>query len=251
MKTALEAPPAYSEPIVDANKSVYVAKKPFFSKIKITVISLVILGAGVLIARGFTANSGTQSKNLPRTPVLTITTVSPELKTLHRELSVHGSVSAWDPVSVGATTTANGLEVKSILVDDSDHVKKGQVLATLDSSQLVAQLDSEKARLASSLASVTKSIQPNRPEDLNSMQAAVAQSQANVADAEASLVQAEANLENARVNITRYKALSEAGVVSLQETETRDMTAKVNEAAVRSAQQKVRAAKLMRTRFCN
>lgn len=178
-------------------------------------------------------------------PVLTVSVTEASLKPIEKTLSVHGTISAWDPVSVGATTS--GLEVKQILADEGDLVKKGQVLAVLDSSTLRAQLDSEKARLASSLANVGKSIQPNRQEDLNALAAVAAQSKANVMDAEAGLVQAQANFENAQINFKRYQELQKEGAVSPQETETRETNCKVADATARSARQRVEAAKFLLT----
>ncbi len=174
------------------------------------------------------------------TPVLTVSTQTASMTPIERALAVHGSISAWDPISVGAT--AGGLEVKDIAVDEGALVKKGQLLAILDSAQLRAQLDSERARLNASVASVSKSIQPNRPEDINGLTAAVAQAQATVEDQEAALIQAEANQLNAEQNLTRYEYLKKEGAVSTQELETRQTNAKVAIAGRRSAEKKLRAA---------
>jgi HlyD family secretion protein len=89
---------------------------------------------------------------------------------------------------------------------------------------------------------VTKSIQPNRKEDISGIEAAFAQAKANVKDAEAALIQAKENLKNAVTNVSRYKELKDSGVVSVQEFENRETTARVNEAMVRGAQERVNAA---------
>ncbi len=178
------------------------------------------------------------SQNI-RTPVLTVTTQLAAMKPIDCVLAVHGSIAPWDPISIGATTS--GLEVMSVLVEEGALVKKGQALVTLDSSQLDAQIESEKARLAASIATVSKSIQPNRPEDINALAAAVSQAQANVEDQQAALVQAQANLANALSNRKRYQYLKTEGAVSEQEAESRETTAQVNEAAVRSAEKRMQA----------
>lgn len=178
-----------------------------------------------------------------RTPVLTISTAEASVKPIERQLSVHGSISAWDPISVGAT--ASGLEIKSIGVDEGNLVKKGQILAVLDSSQLQAQIDSERARLKASVASVSKSIQPNRPEDINGLTAAVAQAQATVEDQQAALIQAQANQLNDEQNLKRYQYLKTEGAVSIQELEARQTNATVSAAGCRSAEKKLRAAEFV------
>src|ERR1700733_4686978 len=166
----------------------------------IAVIVLIIGIAAILIL-----SSKKVEPKAEQHPVLTVTVQRPSTRTIDHQLAVHGSISAWDPVSVGAT--AGGLTTKSILVEEGNLVKKGQVLATLDSSQLQAQIQSEKARLASSVANATKSVQPNRREDINALAAAVAQADSTVADYLAALDQANANLENAKTNLKRYQFL--------------------------------------------
>ena len=195
---------------------------------------------GIIIASGKPNTKPQLATQSAKKPVLTVTVKRPVLKQMQSRLSVHGSVAAWDPVSVGAT--ASGLEVKSIRVEEGAFVKKGDVLAVLDSAQLQAQLDSETARLHSSVANVSKSIQPNRPEDINALAAAVAQAEANVQDAEAALIQAQENLSNASINVKRYRALRVDGAVSEQESENRVTTEHIDEANVRSAKERVKAA---------
>lgn len=192
-------------------------------------------------AKGSTVDGQKGADSGSHAAVLTVSIKVPSIKSVERKLDAHGTVAAWDPISVGATTS--GLEVKSIFVDEGQLVHKGQLLATLDSEQLKAQLQSEEARLASSIATVSKSIQPNRPEDINGLAAAVWQAEANVADSDAALVQAKANAENALANTKRYQMLKQEGAVSVQEAETRETTKQVDDAVVRSCQQRVVAAK--------
>jgi HlyD family secretion protein len=217
----------------------------------LTRSKLIGLAVGIVVVLGATGIAF-QSGAIPinkkavgptRTPALTVSVQQPSIKPMERLLSVHGSVWPWDPISVGATTS--GLETKTVLVEEGDLVKKGQTLATLDSSQLQAELASEKAKLTASIANVSKSVQPNRPEDINALAAEVEQASANVEDQQAALLQAQANLDNARANITRYQYLKEQGAVSLQEAENRNLAVQVSEAIVRSVQKKVSAAKFV------
>lgn len=228
------------QPANPAKKSVELRQT--FSRLALNRKNMIIAaGVIMLFIAGFGFFSGKKqsaAQNI-RTPVLTITTQPASIKPIDSILAVHGSIAAWDPISIGATTS--GLEVMSVLVEEGALVKKGQALATLDSSQLEAQIESEKARLTASIATVTKSIQPNRPEDINALAAAVSQAQANVEDQQAALVQAQANLANALSNRKRYQYLKTEGAVSDQEAESRETTAQVNEAAVRSAEKRMQS----------
>lgn len=208
--------------------------------ISVALALMAICLVAVLIARFSVPPSKSALAEKAASPVMTVSCVHPAVRLIERELLVNGPISVWDPVSVGATI--GGLEIKSILVEEGNLVKKGQVLATLDDSQLVPKLDSERARLAASLAGVKKSVQPNRPEDITGLSAAASQAEATVEGERAALVQAEENLLNAKQNIKRYQYLQAQGAVSTQELETRELTAKVAEAVVRSANQRVKAA---------
>jgi len=174
-------------------------------------------------------------------PVLTVSVEKVSMNIIERTIAVNGTISAWDPVVVGAEE--GGLQVSSIRVDEGAVVEAGQILATLDGSMLRPQIESEIARLKASMASAKKALQPNRVEDIDGLIAAVSQAQANVEDQEAALVQAEANYSNAEINLSRYVTLQRDGAVSMQELENRQTSAKVAAANARSGQKKITAAK--------
>ncbi len=164
---------ALDMPVIKNNLANFMSNKRL---VKISaVVTIVLILLMLMLINVLNGKKQAMAQTTP-TPVLTVTSQPATMQSVVRLLSVHGSVSAWDPVSVGAT--AGGLEVKSVLVEEGQLVKQGQLLATLDSAQLQAQIESERARLAASIATVSKSIQPNRPEDINGLAAAVAQAQA-------------------------------------------------------------------------
>ncbi|MBX9670826.1 MAG: biotin/lipoyl-binding protein, partial [Candidatus Obscuribacterales bacterium] len=174
-------------------------------------------------------------------PVVTVTSCQSRTQPVKDALSVTGSVWAWDPLSVGAEV--NGLRITSVTVEEGDHVHKGQVLATLNSTLLRAQLQQAKARLLSSQANHNKAIQPNRPEDILALKAALAQAEANVAQEEARRKQADANLGNAEVMAGRFTQLAKAGAISTQDAENKQVSAITAREEVKSADEKVNASR--------
>lgn len=208
---------------------------------KLVVVSAVVLVAGAVC---FFAMKSIQKPKVAEvvkaTPVMTVSVEPAALFPLQRTVQVNGSVSAWDPISVSASVS--GLETKQVLVEEGDFVRKGQVLAVLDSSQLLPQLESERARLRADLGNLSKSMQPNRREDISAMEAAASQARATVQDHRAALTQAKANLDDARQNAKRYALLVSQGAVSAQDYDTRKTTEKVGEASVSGAQERIRAA---------
>ncbi len=174
---------------------------------------------------------------------MAVTTAAARLQLVDDSVSVTGSVSAWDPLSVGAEV--NGLRIQSVAVEEGDFVRKGQPLARLNSALLTAQLKQARARLAASEATLRKSIQPNRREEILALAAALAQAEANVAQGEAQLKQARVNLKNAEVNDRRYAELLRVGAVSNQDAETKQVAADTAQQDVRGSEAKLTAARFM------
>jgi membrane fusion protein PltH len=90
----------------------------------------------------------------------------------------------------------NSERIAAVLVQEGDHVRKGQVLARLDTSRLEPQLAQAAAQAAAQLQVVTRLRNGSRPEE-------IAQARANVESAKADLVNAQRQYE-------RYKNAAEA-----------------------------------------
>jgi len=90
----------------------------------------------------------------------------------------------------------NSERIAAVLVQEGDHVRKGQVLARLDTSRLEPQVAQAAAQAAAQLQVVTRLRNGSRPEE-------IAQARANVESAKADLVNAQRQYE-------RYKSASEA-----------------------------------------
>jgi len=208
--------------------------------IMIVLALLALIGGGV--AYKLTAAGADKSKSVDSSrAVLTVDLTPVKKSKFERKLLVSGTVSAWDPVQVGSEVS--GLRVENIAVDEGMRVKKGQVMALLNSSILKAQLAQQEARLASSQAGLTKAIQPNRPEDLTSLKAAYSQAQVTVAQEEANLMRSQATAAEAEANAKRYDYLVKQGVVSGMEGLGRSTLAKTSLADLHSAEARVKAAK--------
>jgi HlyD family secretion protein len=216
---------------------------PGKSKTIIVVVVAVLLLAAVGFGFKSWSDNNDKSKALAESSraVLTVDLTPVKKMDFERKLLVSGTVSAWDPVQVGSEV--GGLRVESIAVDEGAHVRKGQIMATLNNSILKAQLAQQEARLAASKASLTKAIQPNRPEDLTSLQAAYDQAQVSVAQEEANLMKVQATAQEAEANAKRYEFLVKQGVVSGMEGLSRSTTAKTSAADVHSAEARVKAAR--------
>lgn len=139
-----------------------------------------------------------------------VTVVSPKYETWTEQIEAQGNVMPWQEIRVN--TDVSGLRLTHVLVGVGDMVKKGQVLAELDTASVEAELEAVNAQLM---------------------------------EAQATLTQAEATLD-------RAKRLAPSGGVSQQdltqfETQKRTAAARLAaaQARVKSEQLKLDSAKLL------
>jgi HlyD family secretion protein len=177
--------------------------------------------------------------------VLTVTVEDASKRAIHQTLKLAGTVWAWDPLTIGAEV--GGLRIDDVTVEEGDIVRKGQILAKLNSSVIRAQLEKERARLQHARINLEKTKQPNRPMDINRIKAIVAQATAIVSQEEANVVRAQANLKNAKLSSARYKILKKDGAVSTEDLDNKETAAATAEADYRNAVQKLEAARFAKT----
>lgn len=151
----------------------------------------------------------------PAAPVPIAVTVSRVITSDFVETAlVTGSLVPREEILVGPEV--EGLRVIEVLADESDRVKRGQVLARLVSDTLAAQLAQNDAALARANASI-------------------AQAQSNVTSAEARQVEA-------RNAFNRGVPLKQSGYVSESVMDQRESAARTADAAVLSARDGLRLA---------
>jgi HlyD family secretion protein len=171
----------------------------------------------------------------------TVTVATAKRQDVEDLLTVTGSVSAWDPLNVGAEV--GGLRITQVNVEEGDRVIKGQPLLYLNSALLQAQLDESRAKLASSEAALKKAIQPNRSEDILALKATLAQAEADIVQEESLRQEAFFRLKDAELNAKRSEYLEREGAVSSLEKEAKDLAANTARDEVASAEAKINALK--------
>ena len=132
-----------------------------------------------------------------------------------------GQIKPKTYVNVGATAFGR---ITNLYVKEGDHVKKGQVLATIENVQPSASVAAQAATIAS------------QKTDVNSFVAAEK-------TAEANLVQARADLQQKRLDIDRYKKLYAQNLVSKQDYDARKAAFDVSAATVQQREASLAQAK--------
>ena len=176
-----------------------------------------LAGLGAVWALSFTAPAQDKAVSVAR-PALTVSAVQPQTMTLPQVMQAHGSVAAWQEALVGAELP--GLKLTEVRVNVGDVVRRGDLLALLQSDTLRAELAQTQAAVAEAEAAAqearaqaerARSLQQQgffSPAQLSAALASEAVALARVQSARAALA-----LQQLRLAQTEVRA-PDAGVIS-------------------------------------
>ena len=191
-------------------------------KIWIAVIAVVLIGCGVLAGAKYSQRGivAVQTGKVSRQDLASIVTASGEIKPKNY-------------VNIGSNANAPA-RITSILVKEGDRVRKGQLLARLESVQPEAQVAAQKASVSSSEAdsAATESSLKATDENLRSTQASVERSRAD--------------LEQSRLNYGRAAQLFKDKLIAAQDFDTRRTDLESRQAALREAEARLLQARAQR-----
>jgi HlyD family secretion protein len=152
------------------------------------------------------------------TKVLTVKIARQDLSTV---VSGTGQIKPKTYVNVGATSFGR---ITHLYVKEGEHVKKGQVLATVESVQPEANVEAQKAQIASA-------------------QTDVASYQAAEKTAEANLARAQADLEQKKLDWDRAQGLFKAGILARQDYDAKKAAFDTDVATIAQQQATINQAK--------
>ncbi len=154
-------------------------------------------------------------------PVLTVQVAAPASASLERTIQANGSLAAWQEAIVGAE--AQGLQISEVRVNVGDVVQRGQVLATLQSLTVRAELAQAEATLAEASANAAEAAaQAQRARSLqqqgffSAAQLSQAQSAEAAAAARVQSARALVQLQQQRLAQTEVRA-PDGGIVSARQ----------------------------------
>ena len=180
-----------------------------------------IILAFALAAMAFCVNATDDKSKTSATaskPSLTVNVVSPSQLDINQTIMANGSLAAWQEALIGAE--ANGLKITDVRVNVGDRVKRGDVLAMLQSDTLKAELAQSEGTLAEAIASALEArVQTDRAKSLQQQgffsDAQLSQALATDAIAQARVQSARAavQLQSVRLSQTQVKAPDD-GIIS-------------------------------------
>ena len=146
--------------------------------------------------------------------------------TLRVTVSATGNLAPTNKVDVGSELS--GL-VESVLVQENDYVKKGQVLAQLDISKLRDEITKSEAALASSQAKLAQSeatlnqdrISLDRDREVSRLSGGKVPSKTEMESAEATLARAEADVHSAQADVDQAGATLSSNQTNLSKASIR------------------------------
>ena len=189
-------------------------------KVWLIVFGVLVVGGGVFAGASYSKRAivEVQTGRAVRQDLASIVTASGEIKPKNY-------------INIGAN--AMGV-ITELLVKEGDHVRKGQVLARLERVQPEADVNVQRASLASAEA------------DSAAAEASLQAADENLASAQASIDRAKADLEQSKLDFARGKELFDEKLIARQEFDTRRTTFESRTAAVRVAEAQYAQARAQR-----
>jgi len=181
-------------------------------KIWVAILVVVVAGIAVLtvVQRSRAGIVAVQTGRVVRQDLASIVTASGEIKPRNY-------------INIG-TNAAAPSRLTEILVREGDRVRKGQLLARLESVQPEAEVAAQKASVSSTEA------------DSAAAEASLRAADENLATAQAGMDRARAELEQARLNFARAEQLFKDKLISRQDFDQRRLDHQARQALVREAE---------------
>jgi len=177
----------------------------------------------VVIVVGWRALGASRRASVPSeatAPAISVEVTPVATQTLTISVAAGGSVEAIQDVTVSSKI---GGRVIAVPVREGDTVSVGQVLARLETGELMAQLQQAQATLQAAQARLQMLEQGARPQER--------------AQVEATVAQAKANYANAQENFARMKSLYEAGAIGKAQLDAAQLQADVARQQYEAARQ--------------
>jgi HlyD family secretion protein len=181
-------------------------------KVWFIAIALIVVVSGVIA-----------SVKYSRQGIVAVQTGRVVRQDLKSSVTASGEIKPKNYINIG-TNAMTASRLTEILVKEGDRVKKGQLLARLESVQPEADVAAQQASVASAEA------------DSAAAEASLKAADEGLASAQATLDRAKADLENSRLNFTRGQQLFSDKLIARQDYDQRKTDFDAKSAAVRQAE---------------
>lgn len=190
----------------------------FILAIVIVLVIILIIVRQTGIAKKPTDTDKKKAESTEQKAALTVTVVQPQQQNWKQTFTANGNVAAWQEVVIGSELS--GQRLTKVNANVGDEVKRGQVLAEINSDTIHADLAAAKANYAEVQAVLTDAITNyKRIQQLKNTGAISAQEstqyQTSQATAQARLDAARAQIESHQLRLAQTKVIApDSGVIS-------------------------------------
>ncbi|MCC7237274.1 MAG: efflux RND transporter periplasmic adaptor subunit [Bryobacterales bacterium] len=184
-------------------------------KVTLGVVGALVLAGGILGGRAYRSRG-----------IVTVQTGNAARQDLTSLVTASGEIKPRNYINIGTNAVAPA-RIVSIDVVEGQHVRKGQVLARLESVQPEADVAAQRASLSSAEA------------ESAAAEAGVKAADDSIRASEATVARTRADLEKAKINFSRTQKLFDAKLVASQDYDQRRIEVVAAEAALREAELRV------------
>jgi len=204
------------------------------SRLFLLLAVFVILGGigSFFLLSGSRADRVETKKEIASNPITEVTALG--------RLEPHGEV-----INISAPTYLEGARVAKLLVEETDYVQKGQVIAILDRrDRLEAAVDQAKQQVKVALAKLAQVKAGAKRGEINAQKATVNrikdQLRHDFVAKQAEVNRLKAEVENARLEYNRYELLAQQGAVSASLRDSKRLVLDTTEEQLRTAEANLR-----------
>ncbi len=163
--------------------------------------------------------------------IVTVQTGKAVRQDLTSLVTASGEIKPKNYINIGANAVG---DITELLVKEGDHVRKGQLLAKIEDVQPEADVQAQRASVASSEA------------DSAAAEAGLKASDENLATMKAGLDHDHADLARMKADLDRAQALYDEKLMALQDFELKKFTYQAQEAAVKESEARITQARAQR-----
>ena len=196
-------------------------------KIWLGILAVVVVAISVLVA-----------VQRSRAGIVVVQTGRVVRQDLTSVVTASGEIKPRNYINIGTNSMVPS-RLTDILVREGDRVKKGQLLARLESVQPEAEVAAQKAALSSSEA------------DSAAAEASLRAADENLVTARATVDRAKAELEQSRLNFNRAEQLFKGTLISRQDFDQRRMEYQARQAALRESEARFEQGKAQRAQVAS
>ena len=168
--------------------------------------------------------------------VVTVQTGKVVRQDLTSVVTASGEIKPRNYINIGSNATSPS-RIVAILVKEGDRVRKGQLLARLESVQPESEVAAQKASLSSVEAEAA------------AQEAALRAADESIRTAQATIDRAKADLERVRLNFERAQQLFKSQLIAKQEYDQRRAEFEAQQAALREAEARLQQAHAQRAQL--